>query len=114
MVNERLWQLCQTVKIDYETSEKKITLSSATALWRPSQPCEAALVKNVAAGLFPFPDSLDAKTCLRLIVWMRMNKVPLKSAQRVAIEAFLQHRTLSRSDLAEVTGLSRAAITEVT
>jgi predicted NBD/HSP70 family sugar kinase len=43
-----------------------------------------------------------------------MNKVPLKSAQRVAIEAFLQHTTLSRSDLAEVTGLSRAAITEVT
>src|SRR5258708_38978185 len=64
--------------------------------------------------LAPFPDSLDAKICLRLIVWMRMNKVPLKSSQRVAIEAFLKHTTLSRSDLAEVTGLSLAAITEVT
>jgi predicted NBD/HSP70 family sugar kinase len=45
---------------------------------------------------------------------MAMNEGPLKSSLIVVIEAYLQHGTLSRSDLAALTGISRSAITEIT
>lgn len=43
-----------------------------------------------------------------------MNEKPVRSSLNVVIEAYLQHGMLSRSDLAELTGISRSAITEIT
>lgn len=45
---------------------------------------------------------------------MPMNYGQLRSSLIVVIEAYLQHGTLSRSDLAALTGISRSAITEIT
>ena len=43
-----------------------------------------------------------------------MNEGPSKSSLSITIEAYLQYGTLSRSDLAALTGISRSAITEIT
>jgi len=42
-----------------------------------------------------------------------VNPEPFKSSRRAVIDALLQHLAMSRSSLAEATGLSRSAITEV-
>jgi predicted NBD/HSP70 family sugar kinase len=42
-----------------------------------------------------------------------MNEGPFRSSVNIVIEAYLQHGTLSRSDLAALTGISRSGLTEI-